>query len=49
MSSAVQRRILNHTASKSDVLHWHCVSLSVIEVSGALEQIQKALTGLMMV
>ena len=48
LSSAVLRRILNHTAPKSDVLHRHYVSLSVTDVAGAMVQIQEALTGLMM-
>jgi integrase len=47
LSSAVLRRILNHTAPKSDVLHRHYVSLSVTDVAGAMVQIQEALIGLL--
>ncbi len=47
LSSAVLRRILNHTAPKSDVLHRHYVSLGVADVAGAMAQIQEALLGLM--
>jgi len=47
LSSAVLRRILNHTAPKSDVLHRHYVSLSVTDVADAMVKIQEALVGLM--
>lgn len=47
LSSAVLRRILNHTAPKSDVLHRHYVSLGASDVAGAMVQIQEALLGLM--
>ena len=47
LSSAILRRILNHTAPKSDVLHRHYVSLSVTDVAGAMVQIQEGLLGLM--
>ncbi len=47
LSSAVLRRILNHTAPKSDVLHRHYVSLGVNDVAIAMVQIQEALSGLM--
>jgi len=47
LSSAVLRRILNHTAPKSDVLHRHYIGLSVTDVAGAMVQIQEALAGMM--
>ena len=47
LGDAVLRRILNHTAPKSDVLHRHYVGLNSGEVAGALAQIQAALVGLM--
>jgi integrase len=47
LSSAVLRRILNHTAPKSDVLHRHYVGLNTSDVAGALVQIQAALTEMM--
>ena len=47
LSSAVLRRILNHTAPKSDVLHRHDVSLGVSDVAAAMVQIQEALAALM--
>jgi hypothetical protein len=46
----VLRRILNHTAPKSDVLHRHYAGLceaDVADVAGAMVQIQASLTGLM--
>jgi hypothetical protein len=43
----VLRRILNHTAPKSDVLHRHYVSLGVSDVAAAMVQIQEALLGLL--
>jgi len=48
LSSAVLRRILNHTAPKSDVLHRHYIGLSEVDVAEALIQIQKALTEMML-
>lgn len=47
LSSAVLRRILNHTAPKSDVLHRHYVGLNEADVAGAMVRIQEALTDLM--
>jgi len=41
------RRILNHTAPKSDVLHKHYVSLSVLDVAEPLRLIQEALIEMM--
>jgi hypothetical protein len=46
LGDAVLRRILNHTAPKSDVLHRHYVGLNESDVAGALVQIQEALVGL---
>ena len=43
LSEAVLRRILNHTAPKSDVLHRHYVSLGAGDVEAALERIQVTL------
>lgn len=40
LSAAVLRRILNHTAPKSDVLHRHYVGLSVNDISSGLTRIQ---------
>lgn len=40
LSSAVMRRILNHTAPKTDVLHRHYVGLGVADVVDGLERIQ---------
>jgi integrase len=40
LSDAVMRRILNHTAPKSDVLHRHYVGLRVEDVRSELERIQ---------
>jgi integrase len=48
LGDAVLRRILNHTAPKTDVLHRHYVGLSEGDVAGDLVQIQEALTGLML-
>jgi hypothetical protein len=39
----LQRRILNHTAPKSNVLHRHYVGLSTGDVAGALVGIQVVL------
>ena len=47
LGDAVLRRILNHTAPKTDVLHRHYVGLNEGDVAGALVQIQEALTGMM--
>jgi hypothetical protein len=47
LSSEVLRRILNHTAPKSDVLHPHYVSLGVTDVVVPLGRIQETLLGLM--
>jgi integrase len=47
LGDAVLRRILNHTAPKSDVLHRHYVGLNEADVAGALVKIQEALVGLM--
>ncbi|MEZ7847908.1 MAG: hypothetical protein QMB14_00885 [Polaromonas sp.] len=41
------RRIVNHTAPKSDVLHRHYAGLCEADVAGAMVQIQASLTGLM--
>jgi len=43
ISDAVMRRILNHTAPKTDVLHRHYVALGAIDVAESLESIQRAL------
>lgn len=40
ISPAVMRRILNHTAPKTDVLHRHYVGLSVADVGVGLERVQ---------
>jgi len=47
LSSAVLRRILNHTAPKTDVLHRHYVSLGIEDVGQALVKIQAALLSLL--
>ena len=47
LEDAVLRRILNHTAPKSDVLHRHYVGLNTGDVAGAMAGIQGALVGLM--
>lgn len=47
LGDAVLRRILNHTAPKTDVLHRHYVGLNEADVAGVLMQIQEALTGMM--
>ena len=41
------RLVLNHTASKSDVLHRHDVSFGVSDVAAAMVQMREALTSLM--
>jgi hypothetical protein len=43
LDDAVLRRILNHTAPKTDVLHRHYVGLNVGDVADGLRQIQEAL------
>ena len=43
VGDAVLRRILNHTAPKSDVLHKHYVSLAVEDARPALVTIQRKL------
>ncbi|MFZ6754172.1 site-specific integrase [Undibacterium sp. Dicai25W] len=48
-SDAVLRRILNHKANKSDVLHRHYVQLSIIDIYDPLVSIQKKLLELMVV
>lgn len=40
LSSAVMRRILNHTAPKTDVLHRHYVGLGIADVADGLTRIQ---------
>jgi len=47
LGDAVLRRILNHTAPKTDVLHRHYVQLSEADVAEGLVKIQSALTDLM--
>lgn len=47
LGDAVLRRILNHTAPKTDVLHRHYIGLDEADLTGALVQIQEALLGLM--
>jgi hypothetical protein len=47
LGDAVLRRILNHTAPKTDVLHRHYVGLNEGDVTEALVAIQVGLTGLM--
>jgi hypothetical protein len=47
LGDAVLRRILNHTAPKSDVLHRHYVGLCGADVAGALIQIMETSTELM--
>ena len=47
LGDAVLRRILNHTAPKTDVLHRHYVGLNDADVAGAMVKIQDALTVLM--
>jgi integrase len=47
LGDAVLRRILNHTAPKSDVLHRHYVGLNEADVAGAMVAIQEALVGMM--
>lgn len=47
LGDAVLRRILNHTAPKTDVLHRHYVGLGVEDVRVGLGQVQGELFGLM--
>ncbi|MDD2721368.1 MAG: tyrosine-type recombinase/integrase [Gallionella sp.] len=47
LSDTTMRRILNHTAPKSDVLHKHYVSLEVSDIAEPLHQIEEALIRLM--
>ncbi len=47
LGDAVLRRILNHTAPKSDVLHRQYVGLNLGDVVGALAGIQQGLIELM--
>jgi hypothetical protein len=47
LGDAVLRRILNHTAPKTDVLHRHYVGLNDADVAGGMVQIQVALTSMM--
>jgi integrase len=47
ISDAVLRRILNHTAPKTDVLNRHYVGLTSSDVSEGLQRIQEELDGLM--
>jgi integrase len=47
VGDAVLRRILNHTAPKSDVLYKHYVSLNPEDVLSALELIQSELSNMM--
>lgn len=46
LGDSVLRRILNHTAPKSDVLHRHYVGLAAGDVEAALERIHGALRDL---
>ena len=45
ISDAVLRRILNHAARKTDVLHRHYVGLSEGDVVNGLRQIQRRWLG----
>jgi hypothetical protein len=47
VGDAVLRRILNHTAPKSDALHRHYVSVGLDEVGAAMVRIQGQLAQLM--
>ena len=47
LGDAVLRRILNHTAPKTDVLHRHYVGLNERDVAAALVAIQEDLVELM--
>ena len=47
LGDAVLRRILNHTAPKTDVLHRHYVALTEGDVADGLVMIQEALVSLM--
>lgn len=48
VGDAVLRRILNHTAKRSDVLHRHYVSLSAADIGKQLAAIQRELENLML-
>ena len=43
LGSTVLRRILNHTAPKTDVLHRHYVGLGVEDVREGMERVQSEL------
>jgi hypothetical protein len=47
LGDAVLRRILNHTAPKTDVLHRHYIGLNDENVAEGLVRTQKALLGMM--
>jgi integrase len=47
VGDAALRRILNHTAPKSDVLHKHYVSLNVADIAEPLRLIQVSLIQMM--
>ena len=47
LGNAVLRRLLNHTAPKSDVLHSHYVELGAKDVLAGLHEIQLELNRLM--
>lgn len=44
---AVLRRILNHTAPKTDVLHRHYVGFNEGDIASGMTKIQQRLVGLM--
>lgn len=47
LGDAVLRRILNHTAPKTDVLHRHFVGFNEGDIASGMEQIQQRLAGLL--
>ena len=47
LGDAVLRRILNHTAPKTDVLHRHYVGFNVGDIASGMGRIQQRLAGLM--
>jgi integrase len=47
LSDAINRRILNHAAKRSDTLHRHYIHLSAADIRGPLESIQARLLELM--
>ena len=47
VGDTILRRILNHTAPKTDTLHKHYVSLDATDIAMSLEQIQVYLIGMM--